>query len=140
MSSKIRKKERGVARMKGQSKEIRIERSISYQPLPTPEELREYEKVVPGFADRVLKHIETQQLHHKEIVEHAIQRDMMELENEAMGIRAAKIISFFLLLLSFAVLGAGVYMGSKLIIGLSVAITLFITVIVVVLATIRNNE
>ena len=36
-------------------------------PLPSPKELREYEQIVPGIADRLINSLEKQQNHRMEL-------------------------------------------------------------------------
>jgi uncharacterized membrane protein len=53
-----------------------IESRLSHSgPLPPPEQLSEYDRVLPGLAERIVKLTEAEQRHRHEIVDLAVRRD-----------------------------------------------------------------
>ena len=67
-----------------------VEAQLSHSgPLPAPQQLREYDVVLPGLAERIVRLTEAEQEHRHQIVNEAIRRDArLKERGQALGMGA----------------------------------------------------
>ncbi len=102
-----------------------LEVTSRHGPIPSPNDLREYDQVLPGLADRIVKMAESQISHQQRI-----EKDSLEFgaRRSFAGLRAGFLISVFFLCASvWLVLAdhdtAGIILGSVDLVGL---VTVFV--------------
>lgn len=81
-----------------------VEQQLSHSgPLPPPAQLREYETVLPGLAERIVRLTEREQEHRHEIVDLAVRRSArLRDRGQALGMLAMVLVLAFCLVLIHA--------------------------------------
>ena len=77
------KKRRNQVKQKGKSshesmQHLRIKQEVHSGPIPSPEQLSAYDKVIPGLAERIVKHAEVEQEHRHNMEQRAMRQPHRE--------------------------------------------------------------
>jgi len=114
MSKKRRDNFQPPAQPHQNQKQLQVHRSVTaYQgPIPSPAMLREYDSVLPGSADRIIKMAEVQSRHRQEIETKFVNAD---LTNARTGLHYGLIIGLTAIVGGCVCIGLGYQAGGSII-------------------------
>lgn len=78
------------------SKEVTVQRSFYQGPIPPPEALEKYEKISPGFANRIVKMAEVEQEHRHKIEKEIIEAQKKDSQCEYQEARVGQFCGFII--------------------------------------------
>lgn len=78
---------------------IRAASGAWYGPIPPPQMLGQYEEVIPGVADRIVKVFERREGHEQEMDRESLKTERIYIEGRLKGARLSTIFSFVAMIL-----------------------------------------